>query len=118
MSAKAIREATGKDILNRLLDSSAGAAKCQFAAVSSETNWDHLRTAHPWLETTVCNNLCYIFNCFYIFFCYHFEVELLDFSCEQNAKIIFIIGTINGKTKKKKKAQFASFIFISKPNRI
>lgn len=53
MSAKAIREATGKDILNRLLDSSSGAAKCQFATVNSETNWDHLRTTHPWLETTV-----------------------------------------------------------------
>lgn len=57
MSAKAIREATGKDILNRLLDSSAGAAKCQFAAVNSETNWDHLRTTHPWVETTVCKKL-------------------------------------------------------------
>lgn len=60
MSAKAIREATGKDILNRLLDSSSGAAKCQFAAVNSETNWDHLRTTHPWLETSV--------SCFIIFF--------------------------------------------------
>lgn len=54
MSAKAIREASGKDILNRLLDSDSGAAKCQFAAVNSETNWEHLRTSHPWLETTVC----------------------------------------------------------------
>lgn len=53
MSAKAIREATGKDILNRLLDSSSGAAKAQFATVNSETNWDHLRTTHPWLETSV-----------------------------------------------------------------
>lgn len=52
MSAKAIREATGKDILNRLLDSSSGAARCQFATVNSETNWDHLKTTHPWLETT------------------------------------------------------------------
>lgn len=54
MSAKAIREATGKDILNRLLDSSSGAAKSQFATVNSETNWDQLRLSHPWLETTVC----------------------------------------------------------------
>lgn len=53
MSAKAIREASGKDILNRLLDCDSGAAKCQFAAVNSETNWEHLRTSHPWLETTV-----------------------------------------------------------------
>lgn len=54
MSAKAIREATGKDILNRLLDSSSGAAKSQFATVNSDTNWDQLRLSHPWLETTVC----------------------------------------------------------------
>lgn len=59
MSAKAIREATGKDILNRLLDSSSGAAKCQFATVNSETNWDHLRTTHPWLETSVSFDCCY-----------------------------------------------------------
>lgn len=57
MSAKAIREATGKDILNRLLDSTSGAAKCQFATVNSETNWDHLRTTHPWLETTVSTHV-------------------------------------------------------------
>lgn len=53
MSAKAIREATGKDILNRLLDSSSGAARCNFATVNSETNWDELRANNPWLETTV-----------------------------------------------------------------
>lgn len=53
MSAKAIREATGKDILNRLLASDAGAARCRFAAVNSETNWDELRASNPWLETTV-----------------------------------------------------------------
>lgn len=66
MSAKAIREATGKDILNRLLDSSSGAAKCQFATVNSETNWDHLRTTHPWLETSVSFCLFYYFSqCFF-----------------------------------------------------
>lgn len=54
MSAKAIREASGKDILNRLLDSNSGAAKCQFVVINSETNWEHLRTFHPWLQTTVC----------------------------------------------------------------
>lgn len=53
MSAKAIREATGKDILNRLLDSSSGAARCHFASVNSETNWDDLLASHPWLQSTV-----------------------------------------------------------------
>ena len=53
MSAKAIREASGKDILNRLLDSSSEAAKCQFAVVNNDTNWDNLRRSHPWLESTV-----------------------------------------------------------------
>lgn len=52
MSAKAIREATGKDILNRSLDKESGAATSRFAAVSSETNWADLLAANPWLETT------------------------------------------------------------------
>lgn len=55
MSAKAIREATGKDILNRLLDSTSGAARCNFAAVNSETNWDELLANNPWLATSVSN---------------------------------------------------------------
>lgn len=56
MSAKAIREATGKDILNRLLDSTSGAARCNFAAVNSETNWDELLANNPWLATSVSIN--------------------------------------------------------------
>ena len=57
MSAKAIREATGKGILNRLLDSSAGAATCKFAAVTEETNWNELLAANPWLDTTVSDGV-------------------------------------------------------------
>lgn len=53
MSAKAIREATGKDILNRLLDTNAGAATSRFAAVTVDTKWDDLLAANPWLATTV-----------------------------------------------------------------
>lgn len=59
MSAKAIREATGKDMLNRLLSSSAGAARCNFAAVDETTNWDQLVASNPWLKTTV--SAVYIF---------------------------------------------------------
>ncbi|XP_055374613.1 ATP-citrate synthase isoform X2 [Condylostylus longicornis] len=52
MSAKAIREATGKDILNRLLDEKSGAANCRFASVDPETNWNELVNKNPWLQTT------------------------------------------------------------------
>lgn len=53
MSAKAIREATGKDLLNRLLDTDSGAARCKFAAVNESTNWNELIAANPWLQTEV-----------------------------------------------------------------
>lgn len=53
MSAKAIREATGKDLLNRLLNGSAGAARCNFASVNETTNWTDLVANNPWLQTTV-----------------------------------------------------------------
>lgn len=53
MSAKAIREASGKDLLNRLLDSTSGAAKCRFASVNENTQWNQLLVDNPWLETTV-----------------------------------------------------------------
>lgn len=53
MSAKAIREATGKDILNRLLDGKSGAAQCRFASITPETNWGKLVDDHPWLLKTV-----------------------------------------------------------------
>ncbi|XP_014246746.1 ATP-citrate synthase [Cimex lectularius] len=50
MSAKAIREATGKDLLNRHLSSSS-LAKCRFATVTESTNWSDLLNEHPWLKT-------------------------------------------------------------------
>lgn len=53
MSAKAIGEATGKDLLNRLLDASAGAAQCKFATVNEKTNWNELVSKNPWLQTSV-----------------------------------------------------------------
>lgn len=53
MSAKAIREATGKDLLNRLLNGSAGAARCNFATVNEATNWESLVGNNPWLLNTV-----------------------------------------------------------------
>lgn len=55
MSAKAIREATGKDLLNRFLDGSSGAAKARFASVNEDTQWEQLVIDHPWLNDTVSN---------------------------------------------------------------
>ena len=53
MSAKAIREATGKDFLNNELPAGV-AAKARFASVSAHTDWDTLAAAHPWLNSEVC----------------------------------------------------------------
>ncbi|BES99753.1 unnamed protein product [Nesidiocoris tenuis] len=50
MSAKAIREATGKDLINRNLCTSA-LAKCRFAAISENTNWRDVVDENPWLKT-------------------------------------------------------------------
>lgn len=63
MSAKAIREATGKDMLNRLLNGSAGAARCNFASVNESTDWNTLVAANPWLQTSVRKCL-HTFNLF------------------------------------------------------
>ncbi|EDW02551.1 ATP-citrate synthase isoform X2 [Drosophila grimshawi] len=53
MSAKAITEATGKDLLNRHLNQhGAGAATCRFATVNAGTNWSKLSVDHSWLLTT------------------------------------------------------------------
>lgn len=52
MSAKAISEATGKDIINRNLDPSTAAAKCRFAAVKEDTKWADLVQSEPWLESS------------------------------------------------------------------
>lgn len=57
MSAKAIREATGKDLLNRLLDTDSGAARCKFAAVNESTNWNELIASNPWLQTEVISRV-------------------------------------------------------------
>lgn len=59
MSAKAITEATGKDILNRHLNAyGAGVETCRFATVNVKTDWSQLAVEHPWLLNTVrdfCN---------------------------------------------------------------
>lgn len=53
MSAKAISEATGKDILNRHLNQNgAGVATCRFVSVNTQTDWAQLAANNPWLLTT------------------------------------------------------------------
>lgn len=51
MSAKAIREATGKDIINRQLTSGTAYVKCRFASVNENTNIVDLVNENPWLKT-------------------------------------------------------------------
>lgn len=54
MSAKAISEATGKDILNRhLAAQDAGQAFCRFATVNQNTDLGLLANQNPWLLDTV-----------------------------------------------------------------
>lgn len=52
MSAKAIREATGKDILNRHLLIHPESTQCQFATVTQDTNWAELVEKNAWLLTS------------------------------------------------------------------
>lgn len=51
MSAKAIYEAKGKELLNKYLTDEA--AKNRFAVVTETVNWDTLTADHPWLLTEV-----------------------------------------------------------------
>jgi len=50
MSAKAVSEATGKDILNRNV-AGGSAIQCRYASVNKDTCWDTLVQDHPWLKT-------------------------------------------------------------------
>ncbi|XP_059620379.1 ATP-citrate synthase isoform X1 [Phlebotomus argentipes] len=52
MSAKAIREASGKELINKYLAPGSRAAKCDFVSVDETTNWDDLLIRNPWLQTT------------------------------------------------------------------
>lgn len=51
MSAKAIYEAKGKDLLNKCL--TAEAVKNRFAVVTEAVNWDTLTADNPWLLSEV-----------------------------------------------------------------
>ncbi|XP_012059733.1 PREDICTED: ATP-citrate synthase [Atta cephalotes] len=51
MAAKAIREATGKDLINRKLSVGTKAAKCRFVSITENTNWIDIVNEHSWLKT-------------------------------------------------------------------
>lgn len=51
MAAKAIREATGKDLINRKLPVGTKVAKCRFVLITETTNWIDIVNEHPWLKT-------------------------------------------------------------------
>ena len=51
MSAKAIREALGKDLLNRFLMPNSQVIPSRFVSVNEKTNLIDLANQHPWLQT-------------------------------------------------------------------
>ncbi|XP_036143745.1 ATP-citrate synthase isoform X2 [Monomorium pharaonis] len=51
MAAKAIREATGKDLINRKLPVGTKTAKCRFVSITENTNWIDIINEYPWLKT-------------------------------------------------------------------
>lgn len=58
MSARAIWEATGKDLINRNLPDSSIANKCRFAVYDGSSSWEQLIEKEPWLQTEVlCNRV-------------------------------------------------------------
>ncbi len=65
MSAKAISEAKGKELLNRHLKDEA--AKNRVATVTENPNWDELLQNHPWLSTEVSISLNVILPIIFFF---------------------------------------------------
>ncbi|XP_066144659.1 ATP-citrate synthase isoform X2 [Euwallacea fornicatus] len=51
MSAKAIREATGKNLINKHLGGNCAAVQCRFASVDPDTNFAALVASNSWLKT-------------------------------------------------------------------
>ena len=60
MSARAIWEATGKDLINRNLKRCDSVVQCRCAVFDDKTSWDELVQKQPWLQTEV--NFFYSFK--------------------------------------------------------
>lgn len=67
MSAKAIREAAGKDLLRKFVKSKK-LAETPCAVINEETKWSELTEKHPWLLTQVCGTLYEVYR--YLFYWY------------------------------------------------
>ncbi|XP_014472586.1 PREDICTED: ATP-citrate synthase [Dinoponera quadriceps] len=51
MAAKAIREVTGKDLINRKFPPGTKVAKCRFVPITENINWTDVASEHSWLKT-------------------------------------------------------------------
>ncbi|CAG9854459.1 unnamed protein product [Phyllotreta striolata] len=51
MSAKAVREATGKQLINKHLGGNTAFTQCRFASVDPDTKFSQLVADNPWLKT-------------------------------------------------------------------
>lgn len=51
MSAKAIREASGKSLINKYLGGNNATVQSRFASVDPNTKFAELVANHPWLKT-------------------------------------------------------------------
>ena len=63
MSARAIREATGKRLLNQHLPAEfPDFAKCRFASVDEQTNWSEIQEQNSWINQEVRITECLILS--------------------------------------------------------
>ena len=88
MSAKAIREATGKDLLNRHLKCSS-AVKSRFASVDENTNFTDLLNQNPWLgQEVIVNKKKHLFIIIIIrlFYLKNLNFQKLVVKCDQLIK--------------------------------
>ena len=51
MSAQAVLEGTGKDLINRKLPPGTSAVKCRFVMITEQTSWTEVVDKNPWLQT-------------------------------------------------------------------
>lgn len=58
MSAKAIYEAAGKELLNKSLEGTT--IKNKFVTVTEDVNWPQLIADNPWLQTEVMSRRFYM----------------------------------------------------------
>lgn len=58
MSAKAIYEAAGKELLNKFLEGASIKNKC--AVIREDVNWPQLIQDHPWLQTEVIETFSFV----------------------------------------------------------